>query len=93
MRRVQTGSDPALQWIFRDISERKQLDRMRDDLAAMVYHDLRSPLANITSSLDLLDALLPAENSEDTRQVFEIAQRAVARLQRMINSPKVLKLQ
>jgi K+-sensing histidine kinase KdpD len=52
----------------------------------MVYHDLRSPLANITSSLDLLDALLPAENSEDTRQVFEIAQRAVARLQRMINS-------
>lgn len=86
VRRVQTGSYPALQWIFRDISERKQLDRMRDDLAAMVYHDLRSPLANITSSLDLLDALLPAENSEDTRQVFEIAQRAVARLQRMINS-------
>lgn len=86
VRRVQLNQGDSLQWIFRDISERKQLDQMRDDLAAMIYHDLRSPLANIISSLDILDTMLPDENSESVKQVFQIATRATERLQRLISS-------
>ena len=39
---------------MRDITERKDLDTLREDLTSMIYHDLRSPLANIVSSLDVL---------------------------------------
>lgn len=86
VRRVTLGDQPALQWILRDISERKQLDRLRDDLMAMIYHDLRSPLANIISSLDILDTLLPADQVESVRPIFQITTRSADRLQRLISS-------
>ena len=70
----------------RDISERKQLDRLRDDLMAMIYHDLRSPLANIISSLDILDTLLPEDQAESVRPIFQITTRSADRLQRLISS-------
>ena len=44
----------SLQWLMRDITERKDLDSLREDMTSMIYHDLRSPLANIVSSLDVL---------------------------------------
>ena len=50
----------SIQWIFSDISERKNLDLLREDLSAMIYHDLRSPLANVVSSLELLKAPITA---------------------------------
>lgn len=75
----------VLQWIIRDISERKALDSLREDLMAMIYHDLRSPLANIVSSLDILDALLPDDDSS-IKPVFQIAVRSSERMQRLINS-------
>lgn len=86
LRQVSIGSEHALQWILRDISERKQLDTLRDDLAAMIYHDLRSPLANIISSLDILSTMLPAEPSAAIQPIFQIATRATDRLQRLISS-------
>ncbi len=75
----------VLQWIIRDISERKALDSLREDLMAMIYHDLRSPLANIVSSLDILNALLPNDDTS-IKPVFQIAVRSTERLQRLINS-------
>ncbi len=86
VRRVDFGGQPTLQWILRDISERKQLDRLRDDLMAMIYHDLRSPLANIISSLDILDTMLPEDQAESVRPIFEITTRSADRLQRLISS-------
>ncbi len=86
IRRVMIGESPMLQWILRDISERKQLDTLRDDLSAMIYHDLRSPLANIISSLDILQTLLPQEAAQSIQPVFDIAVRAADRLQRLISS-------
>jgi K+-sensing histidine kinase KdpD len=65
--------------------ERKELDRLREELAAMIYHDLRSPLGNLVSSLEMLKAISPTENAE-VASILEIASHAVARLQRMVNS-------
>jgi PAS domain S-box-containing protein len=75
-----------LQWILRDITERKRLDNLRDDLTAMIYHDLRSPLANIISSLDVLATMLPAEGSEMMQSVLTISRRSTDRIQRLISS-------
>ena len=74
-----------LQWIFRNIEEQKKIIQMRDDLSAMLYHDLRSPLANIISSLDIMNGLFPVEESESLRSVFDVAKRSTERMQRMID--------
>jgi two-component system, NtrC family, sensor histidine kinase KinB len=84
--RVRLPEEDVLQWTVRDITARKELDILRNDLAAMVYHDLRSPLSNIISSLDMLEGLLHLEESSSLRTVFGIATRSTDRMQRLINS-------
>jgi len=79
------GAD-QLQWILRDITERTKLDNLREDLASMIYHDLRSPLANIVSGLDVLEMMLPKDNDPTIRSVLDIAMRSTERVQRLANS-------
>jgi PAS domain S-box-containing protein len=90
VHKIHFGDGELLQWIIRDISERKQLDLLRDDLSAMIYHDLRSPLANIVSSLDMLRSIVPEETSDEQNpmvaQIMSIAIRSSERMQRLINS-------
>jgi len=76
----------SLQWTFRDISERKDLDHLREDLTSMIYHDIRSPLANIVSSLDVLSGLSASPGSDTALSVLKIAQRSTDRIQRLVNS-------
>lgn len=85
VRSVYFGKEEALQWTFLDISERKALDALRNDMASMIYHDLRSPLANVVSSLDILDSLLE-EKDEAVETVLTIASNATGRMQRLISS-------
>lgn len=79
------GQD-CLQWMARDITEKRELDRLRDDLTAMVFHDLRAPLSNVISSLDILKMLLERHEEETIGPVFDIARRSADRLQRLIDS-------
>ncbi len=72
-----------LQWLIRDISERRKLDRLREDLISMIYHDLRSPLANIVSSLDVFNAMLPQDGDQAYRSLLNIALRSTERIQRL----------
>ncbi len=85
-RKVNLAGETAIQWIFRDISERRALDSMREDLIAMIYHDLRSPLANIVSSLDMLEAMVPADSAPSLATLFTISSRSIDRMQRLISS-------
>ncbi len=84
VRRVEFEETDSLQWIFRDITARKDLDGLRDDMTAMIYHDLRSPLANIVSSLDMLTSLTTLD--ETSQSMLTIATNSTARIQRLINS-------
>jgi len=58
-----------IQWIFRDISERQKLEALRDSMTAMIYHDLRSPLANVISSLELINESLTLESDAQIWQL------------------------
>ncbi len=84
--RVELGDAASLQWIMRDITTRKELDALREDLTAMIYHDLRSPLSNIVSSLDMLGTILPIDNNPSLKSIYSIANRSVDRMQRLISS-------
>jgi two-component system, NtrC family, sensor histidine kinase KinB len=86
VRKVVFEEAESLQWLMRDISERKDLDTLREELTSMIYHDLRSPLANIISSLDVLSTLFPTPENEAIQLVTTIARRSTDRIQRLVSS-------
>jgi NtrC-family two-component system sensor histidine kinase KinB len=85
VREIKTEDESRLQWILRDITEQKKLDTLRDDLTSMIYHDLRSPLANVVSSLDLLATMLPSEDTA-MKSLLDISLRSTERIKRMTES-------
>ena len=86
VRRVVFEEAESLQWLMRDITERKDLDILREDMLSMIYHDLRSPLANIVSSLDVMTAMGAGKNNEAVQSVVKIARRSTDRIQRLVSS-------
>ena len=84
-REIKTEDESRLQWILRDITEQKKLDTLRDDLISMIYHDLRSPLANVVSSMNLLETLLPTDDMA-MKSLLDISLRSTGRIQRMTES-------
>lgn len=85
-RRVEFDEADSIQWILRDITERKELDSLREDLTAMIYHDLRSPLANIVSSLDVLYGMVTDDDKDTVLAILKIAESSTDRIQRLVSS-------
>ena len=86
VRRVVFEEAESLQWLMHDITERKDLDVLREDMLSMIYHDLRSPLANIVSSLDVITGMGGAKDNEAVQSVIKIARRSTDRIQRLVSS-------
>jgi PAS domain S-box-containing protein len=68
-----------------DITERKNMEQLREDFLNMVTHDLRSPLASIGLTHQLLLRSAYGELSEKAKDKLEKAERNVERLIRLIN--------
>ena len=85
VRQIFFDNQSFLQWILRDITERKRLDTLRDDLISMIYHDLRSPLANVLYSMDILASML-AEEDGMYNTLIDVAVRSAERIQRLTSS-------
>lgn len=83
-RRVEFEETDSIQWIVQDVTERKELDALRDDMIAMIYHDIRSPLGNVVSSLEMMGELMPVD--ETLTSMLNIARNSTARIQRLVNS-------
>lgn len=63
--------------------EAQQATRARDDVLAVVAHDLRNPLNTVTMAVSMMLETTPPERVEERRQV-EILRRAADRMNRMI---------
>ncbi len=83
-RHVEFEDTDSIQWTLHDISERKELDALREDLTSMIYHDLRSPLGNIVSSLGVLQGIVGAD--EAANSILKVASHSTDRIQRLIDS-------
>ncbi|MCB9800141.1 MAG: PAS domain S-box protein [Candidatus Omnitrophica bacterium] len=71
--------------IFRDITERKRLERMKDEFISTVSHELRTPMTIVREGVSqVLDGIL-GEITDDQRQILEITLEGIDRLSRIIN--------
>jgi PAS domain S-box-containing protein len=70
---------------IRDISERKQIERMQSEFISTVSHELRTPLTSIGGSLSLIVGGAAGEINERARRLLEIAGNNTQRLIRLVN--------
>lgn len=85
-KRTNFGDNELLQWIHHDISKQMELDEMRQDLTAMLFHDLQSPLGNVISSLELMKYEMPPDTNPTISAMLDIAIRSSNRLQTLVRS-------
>jgi PAS domain S-box-containing protein len=70
--------------IIHDISERRQAERMKQEVLAMVSHDLRTPLNTTLNALDVLERSQHAKNEKEIRYL-SMAKRNLNRMIALIN--------
>jgi PAS domain S-box-containing protein len=75
----------ALGCVVRDISERKEVDRLKNEFVSIVSHELRTPLTSIRGSLGLMDGGVAGELPAKARELVRIARQNADRLIRLIN--------
>jgi len=71
--------------VIRDISERREVDRVKNEFVSAVSHELRTPLTSIAGSLGLLAGGAAGELPPQARKLVAIANQNSARLDRLIN--------
>jgi PAS domain S-box-containing protein len=69
----------------RDISERREVDRLKKEFVSTVSHELRTPLTSIRGSLGLLSGGVLGELPPEAKEIVTVAERNVVRLVRLIN--------
>jgi len=70
---------------FQDISERRRLERMKDEFISTVGHELRTPLTSLRASLGLISSGSLDKRPEKRMQMFEMAIGNCDRLVRLVN--------
>ena len=70
---------------FTDTTERRALDRMKDEFISTVSHELRTPLTSLRGALGLVAGGALEERPEKARQMLDIAINNTDRLVRLVN--------
>ena len=70
---------------FTDTTERRALDRMKDEFISTVSHELRTPLTSLRGALGLLSGGALKARPEKTQQMLDIAINNTDRLVRLVN--------
>lgn len=80
-------SNGAVVWhgVIQDISDRHQLDAMKDEFVSVVSHELRTPLTSIRGSLGILDTGVLQDEPETAQRMLKVALKNADRLVRLVN--------
>lgn len=80
-----TSGIPLIWTLVEDISERKQVDRMKNEFISTVSHELRTPLTSICGSLGLLESGTAGVLPEKAQNLVTIAHRNSEQLQQLVD--------
>lgn len=70
---------------IRDITERKEMDRMKDEFVSTVNHEIRTPLSSIYGSVQLLNETARSRLDPRSVRLMDICLQNCARLSRIVD--------
>jgi PAS domain S-box-containing protein len=82
------GEVVAALLVSRDITERKRIEEMKDNLIRDVSHELRTPLAKMHMSLELLLEML--EGDRERQRATNLAERTLRNVQRLLQTVEAM---
>lgn len=77
--------DKSIFCVAHDITERKEAERLKQELFAMVSHDLRSPLTSVSMTLEMLDDGILGTLNERGAKLAGSANASIKSLMILIN--------
>ncbi|CAM3711995.1 response regulator [Corallococcus sp. ZKHCc1 1396] len=83
--RVHADGPPRTTVFVRDLTERKTVERMKNEFVSTVSHELRTPLTSIRGSLGLLEGGIVGDLPAQALDMVRIARTNTERLIRLIN--------
>src|SRR5258706_8546155 len=79
------GNKAGAVLIFRDVTERRAIERLKGEFVSTVSHELRTPLTSIRGALGLLSSGMLGPIAAKGHRMLEIAVTNTDRLVRLIN--------
>lgn len=78
-------SEKALFCVIHDITERKEAERLKQEVVAMITHDLRTPLSTIRNFHEMLATGMLGELTQKATRMLNLAERNAGRMLSLIN--------
>src|ERR671933_208325 len=71
--------------IVRDVTQQRELERMKREFISIISHEIRTPLSSIRGSLGLVAAGVLDDDPETAKEMLGIANNNIERLVRLVN--------
>ena len=71
-------------WTLREVTQQRELDRLKDDFVATVSHELRTPLTSMMGFLEMLREGEAGPLTDQQERFLAIVYRSSERLQRLV---------
>jgi len=87
VRHLRMDGQAVLEWVLQDLQAQVVMDKLREDMTAMVYHDLRNPIHNINAAtFKLAEILRGKTDNPAVLRLLQLSLTSTRRLQRMVDS-------
>ena len=83
---IEYAGKKLVQGIFRDISERKRIEQMKDNLIRDVSHELKAPIAVVEMALDMGQRAIETGDVNAIRKAWRMGSRNIKTLSRDVNN-------
>jgi signal transduction histidine kinase len=71
-------------WTLREVTQQRELDRLKDDFVATVSHELRTPLTSMMGFLEMIREEEAGLLTDEQKRFLAIVYRSSERLQRLV---------
>lgn len=82
---IHMGNKPLVSVLVRDITERKRIEKMKNEFVSTVSHELRTPLTSIKGALGLLQGGAVGEIPPQAKEILTIASNNAESLLLLVN--------
>jgi PAS domain S-box-containing protein len=84
---IDYGGTDGIQWSGRDISARREVEQLRQDLTDMLVHDMRGPMGNLINAINTIPLVVgELPPGSPIAQLVDIARRSGQQMQDLIDS-------